>query len=182
MDRLEEALEICRLMFTEERPSFAGRHYRIDRVLNSPRPIQAGGPPILVGGSGERRTLRLVAKYADMSNWFGPLDELRHKIEVLEGHCAEIGRDPATILRTVMVPVVLVADHRDDAAVLERLTPERRAVTTIATPEEAVRVVQPYLDLGFRGIILRNPGIMTPEAIGLAGEMIGLVRREAVAA
>lgn len=182
MDRLEEALEICRLMFTQERPSFEGQHYRIDRVLNSPRPIQAGGPPILVGGSGERRTLRLVAKYADMSNWFGPLDELRHKVEVLERHCAEIGRDPDTILRTVMVPVVLVADHRDDASVLERLTPERRAITTVATPEEAVGVVQPYLDLGFRGIILRNPGIMTPEAIGLAGEMIGLVRRAAVPA
>jgi F420-dependent oxidoreductase-like protein len=182
MDRLEEALQICRLMFTQERPSFEGRHYRIDRVLNSPRPIQAGGPPILVGGSGERRTLRLVAKYADMSNWFGSLDELRHKIDVLERHCAEIGRDPATILRTVMVPVVLVADHRADAAVLERLTPERRAVTTVATPEEAVDVLQPYLDLGFRGIILRNPGIMTPEAIGLAGEMIGLVRGAAVPA
>jgi F420-dependent oxidoreductase-like protein len=182
MDRLEEALQICRLMFTEERPSFVGRHYRVDRVLNSPRPIQAGGPPILVGGSGERRTLRLVAKYADMSNWFGPLDELRHKIEVLERHCADIGRDPATILRTVMVPVVLVADHRDDAAVLEQLTPERRAVTKVATPEEAVDVLQPYLDLGFRGIILRNPGMMTPDAISLAGEMIGLVRGAAVPA
>jgi F420-dependent oxidoreductase-like protein len=182
MDRLEEALQICRLMFTEERPSFAGRHYRIDRVLNSPRPIQAGGPPILVGGSGERRTLRLVAKFADMSNWFGPLDELRHKIEVLERHCAEIGRDSSAILRTVMVPVVLVADHRDDAALLERLTSERRAITTVATPEEAVEFVQPYLDLGFRGIILRNPGIMTPEAIGLAGEMIGLVRGATVPA
>ncbi len=182
MDRLEEALQICRLMFTEERPTFAGRHYRIDRVLNSPRPIQAAGPPILVGGSGERRTLRLVAKYADMSNWFGPLDELRHKIEVLERHCAEIGRDSSAILRTVMLPVVLVADHRDDTAVLERLTPERRAITAVATPDEAVEFVQPYLDLGFRGMILRNPGIMTPEAIGLAGDMIGLVRGATVPA
>jgi alkanesulfonate monooxygenase SsuD/methylene tetrahydromethanopterin reductase-like flavin-dependent oxidoreductase (luciferase family) len=110
------------------------------------------------------------------------LDELRHKIEVLERHCAEIGRDSSAILRTVMVPVVLVADHRDDAALLERLTSERRAITTVATPEEAVEFVQPYLDLGFRGIILRNPGIMTPEAIGLAGEMIGLVRGATVPA
>lgn len=182
MDRLEEALQICRLMFTEERPSFAGRHYRIHRALNTPRPIQAGGPPILVGGGGERRTLRIVAKYADMSNWFGPLDELRHKVEVLERHCAEIGRDPTTILRTVMAPVVLVADHGNDAAVMERIAPERRAATTVATPDEAVDFLQPYLDLGFRGFILRNPGMMDPDVIGLAGEMISLMRGAAVPA
>lgn len=176
MDRLEEALQICRLMFTEDRPSFTGRHYHIDRALNSPRPIQPGGPPILVGGSGELRTLRIVAKYADMSNWFGPLDELRHKVEVLERYCAEIGRDPGTILRTVMAPVVLVARHDNDEEVLETLAPERRAVTRVATPGEAVDFLQSYLDLGFRGIILRNPGMMNPEVIGLAGEMISLAR------
>ena len=176
MDMLEEAVQICRLMLTEERPDFEGRHYRIERALNSPRPVQGGGPPILIGGSGERRTLRIVARYADISNWFGPLDELRHKAEVLDGYCAEIGRDPAAILRTVMVPIVLVPDHREDEAVLATLTPERRAATTTATPAEAVDRLQPYLDLGFRGFIFRNPGMLEPHRIALAAETIEVMR------
>ncbi len=82
-------------MFTEERPSFEGQHYRIDEALNMPRPIQAGGPPILVGGGGEQRTLRIAAKYADMTHWFAlGLDALRHKDELLIRYCEEIGRDP----------------------------------------------------------------------------------------
>src|SRR5215470_13510697 len=71
MDRLEEAVQIARLMFTEERPSFEGKHYRIERALNVPRPIQKGGPKILIGGGGEKRTLRILAKYGDMGDWFG---------------------------------------------------------------------------------------------------------------
>src|SRR5258708_16041313 len=73
MDRLDEALTILKLMFTQERPSFSGTHYRIDRALNNPRPLQPGGPKIMVGGGGEQRTLRLFARYAGMSHWFGPL-------------------------------------------------------------------------------------------------------------
>jgi F420-dependent oxidoreductase-like protein len=178
MDRLDEALRICHLMFTQERPSFEGRHFRIERALNHPRPIQPGGPPILIGGSGERRTLRMVAQYADLSNWFGPIDELRHKIDVLERHCADVGRDPATILRTVSVPIVVVADRREADAVLERMPPERRAMTVAVPPEEAAERLQPYLDLGFRGIIFRNPGMASPEAIAPLGEVIRLVRPE----
>ncbi|HSR24990.1 MAG TPA: LLM class F420-dependent oxidoreductase, partial [Candidatus Eisenbacteria bacterium] len=98
MDRLDEALTICRAMFTEERPSFTGRHYRIDRALNSPRPIQPGGPRILIGGGGERRTLRIVARHGDMSHWWGTLDQLKHKSEVLDRHCEAEGRDPSTIV------------------------------------------------------------------------------------
>ena len=68
MSRLEEALEIMRAMFREEAPSWSGRHFEIDEAFNAPRPVQPGGPPILVAGSGELRLLRLVAKYADMCN------------------------------------------------------------------------------------------------------------------
>ncbi len=175
MDRLEEALEICRLMFTEERPSFEGRHYRIERALNSPRPIRAGGPPILIGGGGERRTLRIASRYADITNWFGSLDELRHKTEVLERHCEAEGRDPSTIVRTVMAPVVLVEHEAAAAAVLEHLPPDRRAAIAVTTPAQAADVLRPYLDAGFGGFIFRNPVLATPEAIGLAGELIRLL-------
>ena len=85
MDRLEEAVQICRLMFREDAPSFEGRYYSISEARNLPKPVQAGGPPIMIGGGGEKRTLRLVAQYADMCNVSGDADTIRHKIEVLRG-------------------------------------------------------------------------------------------------
>ena len=174
MELLDEALHICKLMFTEERPSFEGRYYRIERALNSPRPIQPGGPQILIGGSGERKTLRLVARYADMSNWWGSLDELKHKNEVLLRHCEVENRDPSTILRTVMSPVFLVPDEAHAAAALERLAPERRATVKIATPAQAAEYLQKYIDAGLTGFIFRNMEL-TPDAIPLAGELIKLM-------
>jgi F420-dependent oxidoreductase-like protein len=174
MELLDEALHICKLMFTEERPSFEGKHYRIERALNSPRPIQPGGPQILIGGSGERKTLRLVARYADMSNWWGSLDELKHKNEVLLRHCEAENRDPSTILRTVMSPVFLVPDEAHAAAALERLAPERRATVKIATPAQAADYLQTYIEAGFSGFIFRNMEL-TPDAIPLAGELIKLM-------
>ena len=176
MTRLDEALQICKLMFTEERPSFEGRYYRIHEALNFPRPIQPGGPPILIGGSGERRTLRYVARYGDMSNWWGSMDELKHYGEVLDRHCEAEGRDPTTILRTIMSPVILVADQSQAEATLAHLSPERRAQVRPATPAEAAEALRPYLDAGFGGFIFRNTTMLTPEAVGLAGELIGLMR------
>jgi F420-dependent oxidoreductase-like protein len=100
LDRLEEALQICRAMFTEEAPSFHGKHYRIEKALNVPRPLQAGGPRIMVGGSGPKRTLRLAAQYADMCNINGSPDTIRKLLDVLRGHCADVGRDPDEITKT----------------------------------------------------------------------------------
>ena len=97
MDRLEEALEICRAMFRSEEPTFEGAHYRTKKALNLPPPIRPGGPRILIGGGGERRTLRLVARFADACNLFGDAVNVRHKIEVLHRHCDEVGRDPSEI-------------------------------------------------------------------------------------
>lgn len=176
MDRLEEALEICTSLFREERPTFAGRHYRIEHALNHPRPLQPGGPKILIGGSGERRTLRLVARFADISNWWGSPDEVRHTSEVLDRHCEAVGRDPSTILRTIMAPVVLVADQREGQALLERIPPGRRASISPATPAEAAERLQPYLDFGFGGFVFRNLTMISPEQIALGGELIGLMR------
>src|SRR3979411_2909963 len=126
MDRLDEALTIIKLMFTQERPSFTGTHYRIDRALNNPRPLQSGGPKVMVGGGGEQRTLRLVAKHADMSHWFGPLADIKRKSEILNRYCEEEGRDPATITRTMGAPVVLVENEGQAKTVMERMPPHRR--------------------------------------------------------
>jgi F420-dependent oxidoreductase-like protein len=115
LDRLEEALQICRAMFTEVAPTFDGRYYRVHEVLNNPRPIR-GRIPVLIGGSGEKRTLKLVARYGDACNLFGDPDTVRHKLEVLERHCADVGRDPAEITKTVLLTVEDPASASDAVA------------------------------------------------------------------
>jgi F420-dependent oxidoreductase-like protein len=171
MDRLDEALTIARKMFTEERPSFTGKHYRIEEALNSPRPIQPGGPRILIGGGGERRTLRLVARHGDISHWWGTLDDLKHKSEVLERHCEAEGRDFSTILRTAGSPVVLVEDERQAAAMAERIPPARRGLMAPATVEQAAERLRPFIDAGIGGFTFNNPTLQTPDAIALVGEL-----------
>jgi len=176
MDRLDEALTIAKAMFTQDRPSFTGRFYRIERALNVPKPIQPGGPKILVGGGGEQRTLKIAAQHADMTHWFPlGLEMLRHKNEVLERHCEAIGRDPATIQRTMATPVLLAANAADAERVLAMLPPERRAHVRPGTPEQAAEGLRPYLDAGFTGFTFNNPVLPTPESIGLAGELLRLV-------
>ena len=183
MDRLDEALTIVKLMFTEERPSFEGRYYRIERAINSPRPIQPGGPKILVGGGGEKRTLRLLAQHGDIGHWFGaPVEELKRKKAVFEQHCSEVGRDPSAVMLTVGMMIVLAENDREAKAVLDRLPAERRAVTRTATVEQAAEMLQPYLDAGFGGFTMSNQALPTPEAIGLAARLIKAVRGSAVPA
>jgi F420-dependent oxidoreductase-like protein len=178
MDRLDEALTIARLLFTEERPTFQGRHYRIEAALNVPRPIQPGGPPIMVGGGGEQRTLRIVARHADMAHWFPlGLDALRHKTEVLERHCEVVGRDPATIERTMAAPVAPAETEAAARATLERLPPDRRAGVFAGTLEQCAEELRPYIDAGFTGFTFRNSQFVSPEEIAVVGELLDLVRR-----
>jgi F420-dependent oxidoreductase-like protein len=100
-ERLEEALRICRQMFDGDETPFEGRHYRLTRPLNSPAPLHRPRVPILVGGGGEKKTLLLVAKYADACNLFGG-PELQHKLDVLKRHCETVGRDYDEIEKTVL--------------------------------------------------------------------------------
>ena len=176
MDRLDEALTIVRAMFTEDRPSFEGRHYRISAALNMPRPVQPNGPPILVGGGGEQRTLRIAAKHADMTHWFAlGLDVLRHKTEVLERHCAEIGRDPGAIERTMGAPVIVAADDAEARAFLERMPEDRRPFVKIGTPEQMADEMRTYVDAGFTGFTFNNSLYRTPEQIARVGELLALI-------
>ncbi|GAB1693189.1 LLM class F420-dependent oxidoreductase [Krasilnikovia sp. M28-CT-15] len=99
-ERLEEALQICRRMFDGDETAHEGRHYRLGRLLNSPPPVSRR-VPILIGGGGEKKTLLFVAKYADACNLFGGPD-VQHKLDVLQRHCAAVGRDYAEIEKTVL--------------------------------------------------------------------------------
>ncbi len=122
-DRFEEACELLRLLFTADGPlDYQGRYYQLDQAPLSPGCFQKPHIPIMVGGTGERRTLRTLARYGDIFNmdgWAGQgmsLDVYRHKIGVLEGHCADAGRDPAEIKRTLLMPLQIT----DDKARIER--------------------------------------------------------------
>jgi alkanesulfonate monooxygenase len=103
-ERLEEALQICLQMWAGEDAPHQGRHYQLERTLNSPPALRRPHPPILIGGAGERKTLRLVAQYAQACNLFDT-PELQHKLDVLRGHCEEVGRDYDEIEKTVMGPL-----------------------------------------------------------------------------
>ncbi|MGW4947048.1 LLM class F420-dependent oxidoreductase [Actinoplanes sp. NPDC004185] len=101
-ERLEEALQICLRMFHGDEAPYDGKHYQLGRLLNSPLPLSKPHPPILIGGSGEKKTLRFVAKYADSCNLFG-VPEIEHKLDVLRQHCVNEGRDYDTIEKTVLL-------------------------------------------------------------------------------
>lgn len=118
MDRLEEAVQICRSMFDRESSTFEGRYHRVEDALNVPQPVRER-VPIMIGGGGERRTLRLVARYADLCNVIGDPETTRHKLDVLRSHCEAEGRDPATIVKTAHVGIVVVDET--EAGVSRRL-------------------------------------------------------------
>jgi F420-dependent oxidoreductase-like protein len=101
-ERLEEAIQICLQMWSDDNGPYQGRHYQLDETLCSPMPVSAPRPRIMIGGSGERKTLRLVAQYADACNIFGGPEEVTHKLDVLRGHCDVLGRDPNEIEVTAM--------------------------------------------------------------------------------
>ncbi|HVA04942.1 MAG TPA: LLM class F420-dependent oxidoreductase [Acidimicrobiales bacterium] len=102
-ERLEETLQICLQMWSDEVGPFEGRHYQLAETICSPPPISSPRPRVLIGGSGERKTLRLVARYADACNLFAiSPDEIARKLEILDCHCDAEGRDPATIDRTIL--------------------------------------------------------------------------------
>jgi F420-dependent oxidoreductase-like protein len=176
MDRLDEALTIAKAMFTQDRATFEGRFSKVENALNNPKPVQPGGPPIMIGGGGEQRTLRIAAKHADMTHWF-PLgfDVLKHKNEVLEGYCAEIGRDPSTIQRTMAAPAIVARDDAAKAALLESMPPERRPYIQGGTPAQAAEALKPYIDAGFTGFTFNNTFYKTPEQIALIAEVLQLV-------
>jgi F420-dependent oxidoreductase-like protein len=183
LDRLEEALEVCRAMLADGEAHFEGRHYRLRGALNLPRPLQAGGPPILVGGTGERRLLRLVARYADIANLFGDPATVRHKLAVLERHCEEIGRDPAEILKTrtgmlIVAPTAAEAERRGEDVRRETgLDEETFRLRCIAgDPDEVAERAQALLDAGLDGLMFFTSGLWTPEGVALAGEAIGKLR------
>ncbi len=125
-ERLEETIAICNQMWSSDEGAYTGKHYQLAETLCNPLPISRAseskpGPPLMIGGSGEKKTLRLVARYADMCNLFASgVDEVSHKIDVLHGHCETENRDPASIKTTIIGGPDPVADTDGFLAEMER--------------------------------------------------------------
>lgn len=112
LSRLEEAIQIIHKMWTEEpSASFNGKYYQIHNAYCNPKPIQKPSPPILVGGGGERKTLKIVAKYADACNLFGSAETVKRKLNILKEHCKTVGRDYDSILKTKL-GIIVVEDEK----------------------------------------------------------------------
>jgi F420-dependent oxidoreductase-like protein len=115
LEMLEEAIAICRGMFRGEQPTITGTHYRTHDVINSPAPIRAGGPPIMVGGAGEKVTFRIAAQHADMLNTTAGFDELPQKMKALNGHLDRLGRERSAIHVSSLGSLVLGESEADAA-------------------------------------------------------------------
>jgi alkanesulfonate monooxygenase SsuD/methylene tetrahydromethanopterin reductase-like flavin-dependent oxidoreductase (luciferase family) len=123
--KLEEALAILKPMLREERPSFDGRFYRTEGVVNQPPSLQEGGPTIMIGGAGERKTLRLVAEHAHESNLPCHVDEVPRKLEVLERHCKAVGRGRGTIGVSVLFSLIVAPTTGEAEAQRNKLLARR---------------------------------------------------------
>ena len=170
LDRLDESVMLLRRLLDGERFSYDGRFYKFHDALCAPRPIQKR-LPILVGGSGPRKTLRTVARRADAWNASGTLDEVRGHLDILAEHCADVGRDIATIEKSISFPIIL----RDDPAVAASaygallanngVTDMGKVPVLLGSPDEVADQLRPYVELGFETVIVRMPAPYDRETI-----------------
>lgn len=155
-DRLEEACAVLDGLLTRPEVDIDGQYYRLRAARCEPKPVQRPRPPLVIGGRGERRTLRIAARWADHWNYpSGPVEDFRHKVEVLHGHCAEVGRDPARIEVSVQIDVG-------------------------GDPAETAARAEPYLAAGAQHVVLNLPLEPSPTLLGpLADALAPLVDRGA---
>lgn len=146
---LDEACEVIKLLWTQELSSFQGKYYTLTEARHEPKPVQKPYPPFTLGGGGEKLTLRVVAKHAAVYNGPGDAETLKHKNEVLDAHCAEIGRDPAEIRRSAQF---YLSSAGEAATVREK--------------------IEPYLEIGIDHICVGLPSDYDPELVARLGEEV----------
>jgi F420-dependent oxidoreductase-like protein len=167
-ERLEETLQIALQMWSGDERPFEGKHYQLERPLNSPRAVQQPHPPILIGGSGERKTLRLVARYGDACNLFvyGGREQLQHKLEVLRAHCEACNRPYSAIEKTTLGRMEITRDGRNGTF----------------SPAAAVDYFGSLAELGIDQAIFSMPNVHELEPFELlATEIVPQVEKIAVA-
>jgi alkanesulfonate monooxygenase SsuD/methylene tetrahydromethanopterin reductase-like flavin-dependent oxidoreductase (luciferase family) len=167
---LGEALPIMRGMLHGERPTAGGPRYTTRAVRNDPPPLQER-LPLLIGGGGEKVTLKLVAKYGDANNLGGGIAKVRQKEAILLRHCETVGRDPSEIERTTGLGVVVIRDSREEARRIAKEIFERNGRARpwedqpVGTPEDIAAMIAPYLDIGYRHIVAGFPSPYDEESM-----------------
>ncbi|MFT5203502.1 MAG: F420-dependent oxidoreductase-like protein [Candidatus Aldehydirespiratoraceae bacterium] len=183
-EKLEEALNIILPMLRGERPTLDGKHYQVAEAINSPAPVSK--IPVMIGGSGEKKTLRMVAQYADESNLTCTVDEIPRKLDALAAHCEALGRDRSEIAVTKLVMMVIghtmeeaeasmvtfVEDHGWPTEIAELMAPRM----TVGGPDEISAAIQELVDAGIDGVTLNLvANAHDPELIALAGKTASAV-------
>ena len=187
MDMLDEACRIMRSLWTQETTTFEGKHFQLNDARLEPKPVQ-DHLPLVIGGSGERRTLRIVAEHGDIWNTFyGDLDHYRHLLDVLAGHCADVGRDPADVRKSLTFRAVLDEDEqeaRERAAALYGDPPPERLqkMMIVGTPDQAVELLRPYADLGAGDFLLGQLAPVDEPTIELVASSVAPALKAAVTA
>ena len=182
LDRLDEAVGLIRRLLDGEEFDHAGEHYTLREASLLPRPIQHH-LPILIGGSGPKKTLRTVARYGDGWNTSGPLDAVAERVRILREHCAAVGRDPGTIDMTVSFPTVIRDTAAEAGAVFRSQLAHNGLMAmpdgpvALGSPAEIADVIRPFRELGFATVIARLPAPYDRETLERVGEL-----REALAA
>ncbi len=166
-ERLEETLKIAHQMWAGDEKPFEGKYYHLERPLNSPQSVQRPHPPILIGGTGERKTLRFVAQYADACNLFARMGDeaLQHKLDVLHDHCQSVGRPYEEIEKTTLDTLRLSRDGRDGTM----------------TPSAAIDYFGHLASMGIDQAIFNMPNVSDLAVFDLLGEIVPQVEKIAVA-
>jgi alkanesulfonate monooxygenase SsuD/methylene tetrahydromethanopterin reductase-like flavin-dependent oxidoreductase (luciferase family) len=154
LDQLEEAIQLVKHLWTQSPASYAGTHYRLENAYAEPRPVPI--PPLLIGGGGERRTLRLVAQYADWWNIpGGTAATYAHKLNVLRAHCAAVGRDYDQIRKTWSAEAIALAPSEAAARAIAAASPYTNRDAIVGTPDQVADQLAAFRDLGVDYLIVR---------------------------
>lgn len=173
MKRLEEALCVVKTLWTESPSQYTGTYYQVQPLQENPAPIQRPHPPIMVGGSGEKVTLRLVAQYAQFCNVSGSPETVAHLFEALRGHCERAGRPYDEVTRSIYTTVVIGRDAAEVAAKRERLAdfiPQNGAL--IGTPAELIASFTEYARIGCQYVVFRTPDWIDVDTVRLFSEQV----------
>src|SRR5918993_1094460 len=176
--RLEESIQIIRKMWTEEpAATFNGKYYQINNAYCNPKPIQKPSPPIMVGGSGERYTLKIVAKYADACNLYGSAEIVKRKLSILNEHCKSVGRDYDSILKTKLGFVVIDNDKEMAEKRVQQITkviPKEQVGEFIiyGTPDDVLKQIELLKEVGIQYLIVDLEPYRELEALEIFGNSI----------
>ncbi len=170
MGMLEEAVQIVDRLMTQRPASFSGTHYTLAEAYNDPMPVQKPRPPIMIGGSGERTTLRIVAQYADLCNIGGDAPTSARKFDVLRQHCERLGRPVEAVTRSSDISILIAANERELTRKRERFG--ERQFHVVGTPEQVIEGLRAYARVGAQYITFNMPDAADVEPILLLGETV----------